>query len=99
VACIPDLRPVVLEIADRLPYAPLEERMALAEKLRWVESEMYRRPPIRKAPPRSRTMTPAIERQIRVYAWRNPTASQQDISNVFGVIAARVSEALAGKRR
>ena len=90
---------MILQIADRLPYAPLKERMAMADELRWIESELYRRPAVTKAPASSPPMTPVMEARIRGYHRMHPTTPMHEIASKFRVNSARVSEAIAGKRR
>lgn len=58
---------------------------------------LYREPPSRKTKPRSKTMTAKLAREIRAHARAHPTASHQQIANVFGVNPGRVSEAIARK--
>jgi hypothetical protein len=97
-ATIPDLRKRLLAVADRLPFAGLPERVALAKELRDIEAQMYRRPYVRKAPASANHMTPALEKRIRRYAWVHPDMTYQEIGTHFGVNSGRVSEVLAGKR-
>jgi hypothetical protein len=97
-ACIPELRPRVLAVGDRLPYASLPERVALAQELRDIEAQMYRRAPVRKAPASATPMTPTLGKRIRHYAWVHPDMSVRQIAAVFNVSSGRVSEAVAGKR-
>jgi hypothetical protein len=87
-ARIPELRRDLLAIADRLPFAARAEREALAEKLRWIESEMHRRPAVTK-----------VAARIRNYHYDHPTRAFHEIAAKFKVNSARVSEAIAGKRR
>jgi hypothetical protein len=99
-ACIPDLRPELLAIAERLPYAPLKERMEMAERLRWIESEMHRRPAVTKVRvARSPPMNPVLAARIRNYHYDHPGRAFHEIAAKFRVNSARVSEAIAGKRR
>jgi hypothetical protein len=99
-ATIPELRPELLAIAERLPYAPLKERMEMAERLRWIESELHRRPAVSKvAAPRSPPMNPVLAARIRNYHYDNPKRAFHEIAARFKVNSARVSEAIAGKRR
>jgi hypothetical protein len=98
-ARIPELRRDLLAIADRLPFAARAEREALAEKLRWIESEMHRRPAVTKAATRSPPMNPVLAARIRNYHYDHPTRAFHEIAAKFKVNSARVSEAIAGKRR
>ena len=58
---------------------------------------MYRDFIGRRAPTKSRTITPETVRLIKRYADQYPHDSYQQIANVFEVNQGRVSEILAGK--
>jgi hypothetical protein len=47
-------------------------------------------------PNSSQTMTPELAKKIRAFFRANPTASQQQIANIFNVNSGRVNEALQG---
>ena len=72
---------------------------AEAGKLRTLADETKRRPAVRRAPPRSMPMTPAIEDRIRDTALAHPSWSMERIGAYCGVSQARVSETLAGFRQ
>ena len=63
-----------------------------------VKSRLTREPPVRKAPVRSKAITPALKAQVRAYAARYPQASIAEIAGHFIVNPGRVSEILNGKR-
>lgn len=83
------------EVADRLRALGVErgddELICLAEELR-------RRRPTRKAPPKSTTVTPALQAEMRAVAKANPSMTQVEIGRRFNVNQGRVSEALRGFR-
>lgn len=85
---IPEIRARLHELAD-LHGIP---------KLHVLADATKRRPPVRKAPAKRRSLTPALEMLIRAFASAHPTAGYPDIADHFGVNQGRVSEALAGKR-
>ena len=91
---IPDIRADMYKLAYELG-----ERgdTATASTLYDLARATYRNPPVRKAPPRSRKMTPALAAAIRDYAARYPVASLQQIALEFRVNDGRVSEALNHK--
>lgn len=68
-------------------------------ELKFIKSNLFRRKHGRVAPPRSKSMTPAIAANIRHYAAAHPSASHQQIANACGVNPGRVSEVLNGKRK
>jgi hypothetical protein len=59
---------------------------------------MYRRSAIKRAAPRARKITPEISRSVRTYFRENPTASNREIGQRFGIDGGRVSEILHGLR-
>ncbi|GEO40962.1 hypothetical protein SAE02_51100 [Skermanella aerolata] len=81
---IPEIRERMREIADEHGIAELGE----------LADEMYRNPPVRRAPTSSPSLTPELAEEIRQFAAANPTMSQQDIANHFRVNHGRVSEAM-----
>ena len=67
------------------------------QRIEAAMQEMYRDFIGRRAPTKSRTITPETVRLIKRYADRYPHDSYQQIANVFEVNQGRVSEILAGK--
>ncbi len=97
---IPDVRERLAAIAQELEdpngTVPCEE---LARQIREMITQLYRRAYVRKAPEKSRHMTPGLKDTLRADAARHPDLSYQEIAVVHGVNAGRVSEAVAGKRK
>jgi len=52
----------------------------------------------RKAPVKSKALTPQMAEAIRAYCAANPKASQMEVAHKFGLNTGRISEALFGKR-
>lgn len=69
-----------------------------ADNLRELAAEIPRRPPVARAPNRSRKMTDEMRDLIRAYHLKFPDKSQQKIADHFDINHGRVSEALAGFR-
>lgn len=69
------------------------------QELLYLASELSRRPAKKRAPVRSKPMTPELRQQIRDYAFSNPDKAQQQIAELFGVNIGRVSEATRGFRQ
>lgn len=87
---IPDVRTLLLEVAAEIDG----HRRALdllAEKIRFLEREMYRRPPVRKAPSRRKSPPKA---DIIAFAAAHPKADYMEIGEAFETNTGRVSEAL-----
>jgi hypothetical protein len=59
---------------------------------------LIRQPAIRRAPVKSRSVTPAIKAQIKSIAAANRQMSMDEIGRMVGVDGGRVSEVLNGKR-
>jgi hypothetical protein len=78
----------------------LEEDMSDAVRVRIMLalSLMTREKYTRKAPRSSRRVTPQLALSIKLFAENNPEMPLQDISNIYGVNAGRVSEILSGKK-
>lgn len=85
---IPELRERLSVLAIELGCPELEE----------IARDMRRRPAVRKARPRSPTVTEDMAERIRAYAEAHPAANYMQIATAFNVSNGRVSEALAGKR-
>ena len=85
---IPQCRDALIEIASK--YG-ISEIMPIVE-------QMHRRPPVRKARAKMRSLTPELIDQIRAHAAANPDANYTEIGATFYVNTGRVSEALAGFR-
>ena len=89
---IPEARRLLLLIADAADETT-------AESIRHVvENFMVREKYVRKAPVKSRAVTPGMARRIRIMALRHPHMHQTDIAAQFGVNPGRVSEILNHKR-
>lgn len=93
---IPEIRKELLDIAGILEAAigPCD----LAARVRGLEKELYRRPPVRKSKPQQRSLTPALRAEIKQYAEAFPDETYMTIGRVFNVNSGRVSEAVAGHR-
>jgi hypothetical protein len=86
---------ILKEVAARLRVLAQDHGIS---ELADLADEIPRRPPVAKAQPKSRKMTPLIAAQIRELHLRNPNLSQAEIGRMVGVNAGRVSETLAGRR-
>ena len=90
---IPRARELLIQTLDdesgQLDRELIEEALTL----------LWRVPPVRKAAPTSRKMTPKLGEEIRTYASKNPKAAFQDIADKFDVNPGRVSEAMRKWRR
>lgn len=85
---IPEIRAEMFEHADRATPAQIRG---------WAE-ELKRRPPVKRASPRARGVTPELAERVRLYALAHPTTPNRDIGHHFDIDGGRVSEILAGKR-
>jgi hypothetical protein len=85
---IPQCRDALTEIA---------RQYGISEILPIVE-QMHRRPPVRKARAKMRSLTPELIDQIKAHAAAHPDANYTEIGARFYVNTGRVSEALAGFR-
>lgn len=85
---IPQCRDALREIAKK--YG-IDEILPIVE-------QMYRRPPVRKARAKMRSLTPELREEIRAHAEANLEANYTEIGHKFYVNGGRVSEALAGFR-
>lgn len=83
-----DIRKEIIQIADRHPQ-PDE-----GARLRLLAEATRRRPAVRRAPRRSRSMTDILGRQIAEYAADHPHDTMMEIARRFAVNIGRVSEAL-----
>jgi hypothetical protein len=81
-------QPLLLEL-------PLAE---IGKRLDHLADQISRRKAVRKAPPRSRSLTPEMKRQIAEEVRANPDKTYHQIAMRWGVNAGRVSEAVAGFR-
>jgi Zn-dependent M16 (insulinase) family peptidase len=93
---IPLARERLMEIADtiRAYGAP-----SIADQIAGiVEGAMYREPYIRRAPSKSKSVTPATKAKIRKLYDEHDDMSQQDIAEAVGTNIGRVSEVLNRKR-
>jgi len=97
---IRDVQARMLVLAGVLenPDDPMTDE-EVAEELRRLVVALFRRPYVRRAPVKSKPMTPELKMRLREAARQNPDMSYQDIGVLLGVNAGRVSEAVAGKRR
>ena len=69
----------------------------LNSQLLLLQTELDRRKPIKRAPPKSRPMTPELERQAREM-YLNSDMTQHEVATALGINPGRVSEATRGKR-
>ena len=89
---IPEARRLLLLIADAADEIT-------AESIRHVvENFMTREKYIRKAPVKSRVVTPDMARRVRTMAVQHPDMHLADIAAQFGINPGRVSEILNHKR-
>lgn len=97
---LPDIQKRLHIIADELRHPLLFPRTLddISIELHHLSREISRRKPIRRAPRASRSVTAQMKRDMREYSRQHPEETEQQISQRFGVIAGRVSEALNGKR-
>ena len=91
---IPHVRQEMLDLADALDDDGLT---ATAGRLRYLESQLYRRKPVRRVPP-SEVTTADQKAAVLALSWMNPDWSYQRISAATGLNVGRISEILAGKR-
>jgi hypothetical protein len=98
---IPEIQKRLHELADALvlpllfPMKPED----IGSELRNLTIQLSRRPPVTRAPVVSRRMTPEVAAKIRQLHEVYPDLTQQQIAERMGVVAGRVSETLAGKRK
>jgi len=92
---IPEVRERLLDIAAALEIEGCGDH---AEAIRGLVRELYRRPPVRRAPRQARPLSAQERERAREIAAAHPDMPQRDIARVFGVDGGRVSEAVAGKR-
>ena len=91
---IPEVREQMRRIAEQVDALGLFD---IASRLRVLEQELYRRPPVRRAQRRKKTPP---HNEIRAYAAAHPDLDYQDIARHFGNCdSGRISEALAGFRQ
>lgn len=96
----PEIQAELREIANAL-MTPVLLPLPLVEygqRLSHLADQLSRRKPVRKAPAKSRTMTPELRRKIAEDARANPDKTYHQIAMRWGVNAGRVSEAVAGFR-
>lgn len=85
------------EIRKEMDFLIADMEMAL-RRMKVLREELVRRPPVSRAPTKSRPVTASIANQIVTYRAAHPNDTQQEIANYFGVNPGRVSEVLAGFR-
>ncbi|MBS1018113.1 hypothetical protein JK205_04065 [Gluconobacter cerinus] len=81
---IPEIRERLVEMSAQHSLPELQD----------LAAELVRRSPTRRAPRRSKKLTPKMAQDIRNYSTKNPDAHQQDIAEHFRVNHGRVAEAL-----
>lgn len=91
---IPQCRDALLEIANK----ELMHEPDIADAIREIVMDMYRRPPVRRAPPKQKSLDPQLKAEIVEYVDQHPDETYADIAHLFGVNSGRVSEAVAGFR-
>jgi hypothetical protein len=94
--CIPDIQHEIDNLCARLKALSLET-YEITSRLEVYNEMLSRRPPIGRAPVRSRRLTEAVEVEIIECRDQHPDWSQQQIADEVGVNPGRVSETLAGK--
>lgn len=97
---LPQIQKRLHSIADEVIHPLLFPRTMedISREMHHLTNQISRRKPVRRAPRKSRTTTPQLKREMRAYSLLHPDETEQQISERFGVIAGRVSEALNGKR-
>ena len=83
------------EVAARLRELATEHNLPELEEL---AAQLKNRPPVRKAPTASVTVTPRLARRIRKYVQEHPDETYMQIAGRFKVNHGRVSEIMVGKR-
>lgn len=91
---IPEVREELEQIL-RICEMPMLARVVVEAAIR----DLKRRPPVRKAKPKSAHAGPALRAAIRGFAKKHPGLSQLEIARRFNVNPGRVSEAIRGKRK
>jgi hypothetical protein len=95
---IPELRPMLLKIAEELETGMLKRarQEILAMELRQIERELWKNPPARKrASVVHHPLSKAEKKRIRQYAnGAGENVHLQDIATMFNTNIGRVSEAL-----
>jgi DNA-binding MarR family transcriptional regulator len=81
---IPEIRARLYELANELGINELSQ----------LADETYRSSPVRRAPRKSLSLTPALAAKIRIFARKNPKMHQRQIAEHFNVNPGRVSEAM-----
>lgn len=92
---IPEVRQHLTSITAILAEIS-EDLQQLSFLIAGLETELYRRKPVRKAAPRRKTPPKAV---ILELVASNPGLDQCGIAQALGTNPARVSEAIAGKRK
>ena len=72
---IPQIRERLREIAEENGIPEIND----------LVEEMYRDPPVRRAPVTSQNFTPKLAKEIREYAQKHPKKSEHDIGTHFEV--------------
>lgn len=94
---IPEIREQLWALATE--SRELAERQAqIAARVYALSNELFRRPSVKKAGPRSARITPVLRARVREFVANNPNMANRDIGRVFNIDGGRVSEILAGKR-
>ncbi len=83
------------EVANRLREIAAEHKIG---ELEILANEIRRRPIEKRAPDKSRPMTPELAAEILDWCHTFPTQSQAEVARRFNVNPGRVSEALRGFR-
>ena len=93
---IPKVRDYLQDLARDLRA---EGSYATAQRIEYAVLNMYRRPPVKRAPRKSANVTPNVRHAIRVLHATDPTLSNREIGAAVNVDGGRVSEELGGKRK
>lgn len=94
---IPEIRAEMHRVAKGLRDMTMG-RAGAAAMLDKLAEETRRRAPVRRAPTKTKRITPELAAAVRQYAYDHPKASFQDIGFLFEINSGRVSEIMAGKR-
>lgn len=95
---IPAARARLDRIIARVQLDGSYRRGELIQDLIAVQAMMFRKPPIRMARVKARPITEDIKRQVHTLAAKHPNMHMQEIGDMVGINAGRVSEILNGLR-
>ena len=94
-SAIPRIRGELMQIADQVENMPFSIGKTLATEIRLRVQQLYRRPPVTRAPVTSTPITPQVEAAIRAYHNAFPDASYAGNRTPFQLRSSgRISEVL-----